>query len=133
VMLIACANVANLMLARGTSRERELAIRTALGASTARLVRQLLVLSLHLAPQGGPVGVAAADGGHQLQGACAPASLPRVNEIAIAWPALAFTMGVTMVTAFLFGVMPARHAVRRVTTSALRGTRPSRVTHRLNA
>jgi putative ABC transport system permease protein len=105
VLLIACANVANLLLVRGTAREREFAIRTALGAGRARLARQLLIESALLAAGAGLSGLAAAVAGVRLI-ASAALPVPRLNEISIDGPVLLFTSGVSILAAVLFGVAP---------------------------
>jgi putative ABC transport system permease protein len=122
VLLVACANVANLMLARGAVRARELAIRSALGASSTRLVRQMLTESVLLAAVGGTVGLALAYAAVQGVIAYGPDSLPRLHEIRIDRAALAFTMLVTIVTGIVFGVVPARQSRVREVTASLRGS-----------
>src|SRR5262245_21649745 len=122
VLLVACANVANLMLARGAVRARELAIRSALGASSTRLVRQMLTESVLLALIGGAVGLLLADAAVQAVVAYGPESLPRLHEIQIDRAALGFTMLVTIVTGIVFGVVPARQSRVREVTQSLRGS-----------
>jgi putative ABC transport system permease protein len=122
VLLVACANVANLMLARGAVRARELAIRSALGASSTRLVRQMLTESVLLASIGGAVGLLLADAAVQAVIAYGPDSLPRLHEIRLDRAALAFTMLVTIVTGVVFGVVPARQSRVREVTQSLRGS-----------
>ncbi|HXS80481.1 MAG TPA: ADOP family duplicated permease, partial [Gammaproteobacteria bacterium] len=107
VMLIACANVANLLLVRAEVRQRELALRAALGAGRGRIVRSLLVESLLLGVVGGALGVALAYAGLRLLTAFGPASLPRLSEISLDWRTLAFTTALSLSSSLLFGLMPA--------------------------
>jgi predicted permease len=119
VMLIACANVANLMLVRVETRQQELALRSALGASWTRIVRGLLVESVMLGLIGGVIGVALAYAGVRLLVATGPANLPRLNEISIdAWT-LAFTLVLSVLAGLLFGLLPALKYAGPRTSSAL--------------
>ncbi|HZI29410.1 MAG TPA: ABC transporter permease [Gemmatimonadaceae bacterium] len=112
VLLIACVNVANLMLARGESRRKEIAIRSAMGASRARVTRQALTESLLFAIAGGVLGLLAAIGGVGALRALAPSSVPRVDEVAVDPMVMLFAIGVTLLTGMLFGMGPALRAVR---------------------
>ncbi|MFN2398636.1 MAG: ADOP family duplicated permease [Gemmatimonadaceae bacterium] len=110
VLLIACANVASLLLARTLRRQHELAVRAALGAGRSRIVRQLLTESLLIAAAGGIAGVLLANWLLGAIRALAPATLPRVDELSVSPAVLAFGLVVTITTAVLFGVLPALHA-----------------------
>jgi predicted permease len=107
VLLIACTNVANLMLARGIAREREMAIRMALGAGRLRLIRQLLTESLLLALLGGAVGLLIASWGIRALLSFSPPNLPHLESVAIDAKVLAFTSVVALLTSLLFGLAPA--------------------------
>jgi predicted permease len=107
VMLIACANVANLLLVRAEVRQRELSLRAALGAGRGRIVRSLLVESVLLGVVGGALGVALAYAGLRLLIAFGPASLPRLSEVSLDWRTLAFTTVLSLSSSLLFGLMPA--------------------------
>jgi putative ABC transport system permease protein len=120
VLLIACVNVANLLLARGEARRKELAIRTALGASRGRLARQVLTESAVYAVVGGMLGVGLAWWGQQLLRAAAPASIPRLDEVSLGGSVLVFALLVTTVTGVLFGVIPALRGSRGDTIRSLR-------------
>jgi predicted permease len=112
VLLIGCANIANLLLSRAESRHREVAIRAALGAGRGRLVRQLLTESVVLGLLGGALGLAIARAGIVALGALGPANLPRVGEVALDPWVLAYTLGVSLACGFAFGLAPAVHAAR---------------------
>ena len=112
VLLIACANVANLLLARASSRQKEMAVRVALGASRARLIRQLIVESLVLACAGGAAGLLVATWGVSFLNGITINGLPRASSIVVAWPVVLFAFGVSVLTGIVFGLAPARQATR---------------------
>ena len=124
VLLIACTNVANLLLAKAAPRQREIAIRSALGARGRHLLRQLLTESILLALVAGVVGVLMAMWGTTALVALSPDSLPRAREIGFDWRVLAFTGGIALTTGIIFGLVPALWGPRVQLTDALKeGTR----------
>jgi predicted permease len=121
VLLIACVNVASLLLARAVSRERELALRVALGAGRGRLIRQSLTESGVLGLAGGVLGVLFAFGGLQPFLARWPGGLPRVEEVHLDWRVLLFAIGISLLCGFLFGLAPALRAPSHRLEESLKG------------
>ncbi len=120
VLLIACGNVANLLLSRGAIREKEIAIRVALGAAHGRVVRQLMTESLLLALISGIAGLAIALGAIAILHHAGPATLPRLREISIDLPVVGFTILITTITSLLFGLVPSLRASRVDPNSVLK-------------
>jgi len=134
VLLIACANVTNLLLVRADARQHELALRAALGAGVARIVRALLVESVMLGLMGGALGVGVAYSGLRLLAAIGPANLPRLNEISMDAGAFGFTLALSVLSGLLLGLIPAlKYAGPRISAalqSAGRTASVSRERHR---
>ena len=126
VLLIGCVNLANLQLARAVAREREIAVRAALGASRERLVRSTLMDSIVLAVAGGALGILLSFTGVRLLIAAAPSSLPRLNETHVSWPVLLAAAGLSILTALLFGALPALRSMRVDPQSAMQAN-PNRI------
>ncbi|MBZ5592991.1 MAG: ABC transporter permease [Acidobacteriia bacterium] len=126
LLLIACANLANLLLAKGVSRSREIAVRAALGAGRGRIVRQLIVESTVLATLGGGVGLALAIEGIALVRTFGEGLIPRAGEIHLSGPVALFVVAATLITALIFGLAPALHAshidLRTHISTGARGT-----------
>ena len=120
VLLIACANVANLLLARAAGREKEVAIRTAMGAGWQRVVRQLLTESVLLGFLGGAAGLLVARVSLSVVRTINPGNIPRLDDIRINASVLAFTFGLSLVTGILFGIAPAWRAIRVDLNSSLK-------------
>jgi predicted permease len=120
VLLIACVNVSNLLLARSTARSREYAIRAALGADSWRLLRQSLTETTILALTGGAFGLAIAAAGTKLALSALPTGLPRADEISVDLRVVLFTLGVSLVTGLLAGLIPALKTSQRNVTQTLK-------------
>jgi putative ABC transport system permease protein len=120
ILLIACVNLANLLLARNSARQRELAVRAALGAGRGGLVRQLLVETLFLSLIGGAVGFACADVGLRVLARVHPENLPQLGSVGIDWRVLTFSLLVSLFTSLLFGLAPAFMGTRLNLVDALK-------------
>ena len=120
VLLVACANVANLLLARASARHGELAVRVAMGAGRGRLLRQLLTESVVLAVAGGAAGLLIAYWATTALVAARPADLPRLDEVGLNGTVMLFTLGISLLTGIAFGLLPALQATSGRLTGALR-------------
>jgi putative ABC transport system permease protein len=127
VLLIACANVANLSLARAVTRAKEISIRCALGAGQARVARQLLTESVVLALVGAALGLAVAVQGLALLKRVLPPDTPRLADVHVDWRVLAFTAALAIATGLAFGLAPALHASRTALTESMKAAGPSGV------
>jgi predicted permease len=130
VLLVACVNVANLLLARGAARQREFSVRRALGAGRGRIVRQLVTESMLLSVAGGAIGIMVAAWGTNLLGVAASGFVPRIDGIAIDWRVLVFAVVASVVAGLAFGLAPALRLSRADVTETLReGGRSTGHTH----
>jgi predicted permease len=120
VLLIACANLAGLLLVRAIRRRREIAVRLALGARAATLLRQAIVESMVLSIAGGAIGLVLAAVALRVGVSLLPQTLPRVNEIGLDWPVVLFALGLALLTGFLCGLAPAFAAIRTSVNEALK-------------
>ncbi len=122
LLLIACANVANLLLAQASARQREVAVRAALGASAGRLARQFLTESLMLAMAGGCAGLFIAIAGVRSVRAFGPASVPRIHDVTLSLPVLVYTLAISVASGLLFGMAPILRARKPDLATALKET-----------
>lgn len=134
VLMIACANMANLLVVRAASRQREIAVRSALGAGRARIIRQMLTESLLLSFFGGLVGLLIAYSVFRILLSLAPPDISRLNEVSMDWGAVGITAVVTVLTGIIFGLMPAWYASKADLGFLLRqGGRMTTARHRLQS
>jgi predicted permease len=120
IVLIVSLNIANLLLARASGRQQEVAVRLSLGASRGRLVRQMLTESMLLSLIGGVAGIATAAGTLRFIVRFVPSNLPRLNEVRIDWVVLSFALLLSILTGLVFGLAPALHSARATLSSAIR-------------
>jgi putative ABC transport system permease protein len=120
IVFIVSLNIANLLLARASGRQQELAVRSALGASRGRMVRQMLTESMLLSLIGGVAGIATAVGTLGLTLRFVPSNIPRLNEVRIDWVVLAFALLISILTGLMFGLAPALHSAKSALSSAIR-------------
>ena len=130
VLLIACTNIANLLLVRAESRQQELSIRAALGAGRGRIARQLLLESLVISVAGGVLAVGVAYGGLQLLAAVGPADLPRLSEVSLDGPSIAFTLMLSLFSGLFFGSIPVWKYARAGASMMMDGTKRTATTSR---
>lgn len=121
VLLIACANVANLQMARGAARAKEFSLRAALGAGRLRLIRQLLTENILLSVLGGAVGLILANFADKIVAAWNPGGIPRLDEVRLDFRVIGFTVAITFLTIFLFGLFPAIASTRTDLNESLKG------------
>jgi putative ABC transport system permease protein len=120
VLLIVCANVANLLLARGEGRRKEMALRTALGATRSRIATQLLTECGVVALVGGALGLALAYAGQRALVALAPASIPRLDQITVDWTLVGYTFAISLLAGMIFGLVPALRGAREAPAETLK-------------
>src|SRR4029077_760792 len=120
IVFIVSLNIANLLLARASGRQQEMAVRVALGASRGRMVRQMLTESMLLSLIGGAAGIATAVGTLRFGLRFVPSNVPRLNEVRIDWVVLAFALLISILTGLMFGLTPALHSAKGALSSAIR-------------
>jgi predicted permease len=120
IVFIVSLNIANLLLARASGRQQEMAVRSALGASRSRIIRQMLTESVLLSFIGGVAGIATAAGTLQFILRFVPSNIPRLSEVSIDWVVLTFALLISLLTGTLFGLAPALHSTRSVLSSSIR-------------
>jgi len=120
IVFIVSLNIANLLLARASGRQQEMAVRVALGASRGRMVRQMLTESMLLSLIGGAAGIATAVGALRFIVRFVPSNVPRLNEVRIDWVVLAFALLISILSSLMFGLAPALHSARGALSSAIR-------------